>query len=353
LITRYYIFVIVLILICGWILYCQKGEKLLPASPLAISLIPVGIILGGFLINTTNLKIIQADIDFKLADPFARETTWPVAIQIYDRALSLAPNEDFYYLFLGRAYLEYARTITDENDREKLMEQALRDLETAQKINPLNTDHTANLARLYSLWSSMTEDNEKKLERARKSDYYFSRAVVLSPNNSRLWGEWALLAMNSLNQPDKILERLQHSLELDPTYDWTNALLGEYYLRLSQTKTVTETKKAYINQALFYYSEAKRLASDESSKLNYTLGIAQLYLDSQQYNHAIRTLEEIVQMYPTSSDMWRYEQSLAQLYYQVGDIDTALNYAQSAMSHAPEEQKETIQNFINQLLSIP
>ncbi|MEN6298283.1 MAG: tetratricopeptide repeat protein, partial [Anaerolineaceae bacterium] len=77
------------------------------------------------------------------------------------------------------------------------------------------------------------------------------------------------------------------------------------------------------------------------------------YLDSQQYNHAIRTLEEIVQMYPTSSDMWRYEQSLAQLYYQVGNIDTALNYAQSAMSHAPEEQKETIQNFINQLLSIP
>ncbi|MEN6393383.1 MAG: hypothetical protein ABFD53_06220 [Anaerolineaceae bacterium] len=353
LITRYYIFVIILILIGGWILYCQKGEKLLPASPLAISLIPVGIILGGFLINTTNLKIIQADIDFKLADPFARETTWPVAIQIYDRALSLAPNEDFYYLFLGRAYLEYARTITDENDRENLMQQALRDLETAQKINPLNTDHTANLARLYSLWSSMTEDNEKKLERARKSDYYFSRAVVLSPNNSRLWGEWALLALNSLNQPDKTLERLQHSLELDPTYDWTNALLGEYYLRLSQTETVTETKKAYIDQALFYYSEAKRLASDESSKLNYTLGIAQLYLDSQQYNHAIRTLEEIVQMYPTSSDMWRYEQSLAQLYYQVGNIDTALNYAQSAMSHAPEEQKETIQNFIDQLLSIP
>ncbi len=75
LITRYYIFVIILILIGGWILYCQKGEKLLPASPLAISLIPIGIILGGFLINTTNLKIIQADIDFKLADPFARETT--------------------------------------------------------------------------------------------------------------------------------------------------------------------------------------------------------------------------------------------------------------------------------------
>jgi len=353
LITRYYIFVFALVLISAFIIYREQKGRLLAPSMLALSLAPIGLIAGIFIIGSTNLKIIQADIDYKLADPFTKGNSWPVAIKIYDRALSMAPNEDFYYLFLGRAYLEYGKTITDNNEQEKLITQAQKDLEKAQQINPLNTDHTANLARLFSMWSSMTEDSVKREEHAQKSDYYFSRAIVLSPNNSRLWGEWALLALNSLDQPDKALERLNHSLELDPTYDWTNALLGEYYMLLSQKETVTTTKQAQINQSLYYYSEAKRLARDQSSKINYSLGMAQLYINTQQYNQAIETLEEVIQLNPTSSDLWRYEQSLAQLYYQVGNYVSSIAYAQRALTHAPEEQKDTLQNFISQLQNIP
>lgn len=348
LITRYYIFVFVVVAIGAYFVYREKIGKLSRVSMPALILVPFGLILSIYLIGTTNLKIIQADIDYKLADPFTKGNSWPVAIKIYDRALSLAPNEDFYYLFLGRAYLEYGKTITDTTEQEKLITQAQRDLEKAQRINPLNTDHTANLARLYSMWSSMTEDSQKKLERAQKSDYYFSRAIVLSPNNSRLWGEWALLALNSLNQPEKALERLNHSLELDPTYDWTNALLGEYYMLLSQKETITATKQAQINQSLFYYGEAKRLAGDQSSKINYSLGMAQLYINNQQYNEAIQVLEEIIQLNPSNPDLWKYEQSLAQLYLQVGNQISALTYAQKALEQAPEDQQEFLQNFISQ-----
>lgn len=353
LISRYYIFVFAIVLVGAYIIYREKSGKLMPTSMPALFIAPIGLILGIYLIGATNIKIIQADVDYKLADPFTKGNSWPVAIKIYDRALSLAPNEDFYYLFLGRAYLEYGKTITDTDEREKLINQAQKDLVKAQQINPLNTDHTANLARLYSMWSSMTEDSQKKEERAQKSDYYFSRAIELSPNNSRLWGEWALLALNSLNQPDQALERLNHSLEIDPTYDWTNALLGEYYMLLSQKETITTTKQTQINQSLFYYSEAKRLAKDQSSKINYSLGMAQLYINTQQYPEAIQALEEIIQLNPTSSDLWRYEQSLAQLYYQVGNKLSAINYAQQALTHAPEEQQETLQTFINQLTSLP
>ncbi len=353
LITRYYIFIFAVVLIGAYLIYREKSGKFSPSSTPALIAVPFGLILGIYFIGVTNLKVVQADIDFKLADPFTKGNSWPVAIEIYDRALSLAPNEDFYYLFLGRAYLEYGKTITDEAEQEKLITQAQRDLERAQQINPLNTDHTANLARLYSMWSTMTQDSQLKIERAQKSDYYFSRAIKLSPNNSRLWGEWALLALNSLNQPDKALERLNHSLELDPTYDWTNALLGEYYMQLSQKETVTTTKQAQINQALFYYDQAKLHASDQSSKINYSLGKAQLYINSKQYNNAIITIEEVIQLDPTSGDMWRYEESLAQLYYQVGNQLSAITYAQRALTDAPEEQKATIQSFINQLQGNP
>jgi tetratricopeptide (TPR) repeat protein len=117
---------------------------------------------------------------------------------------------------------------------------------------------------------------------------------------------------------------------------------------LSQNETITATKQAQINQSLFYYSEAKRLAGDQSSKINYSLGMAQLYINNQQYNEAIQVLEEIIQLNPSNPDLWKYEQSLAQLYLQVGNQISALTYAQKALEHAPEDQQEFLQNFISQ-----
>ncbi len=107
--------------------------------------------------------------------------SWPAAIAIYNRANDLAPNEDYYYLFLGRAYLEYAKTLQDTPERERLIEQAAEDLRKAQQINPLNTDHTANLARLYSLWATFTHDQAVIQQRASISDDYFRQGVDAQP----------------------------------------------------------------------------------------------------------------------------------------------------------------------------
>ncbi len=111
--------------------------------------------------------MIQADITFKLAESFNQPGAYPIAIRIYNRANQLAPNEDYYYLYLGRAYLNQARALTDSAEQEALLSQAALDLKNAQAINPLNTDHTANLARLFSLWSSMTQDQLERQEKAR------------------------------------------------------------------------------------------------------------------------------------------------------------------------------------------
>ena len=128
----------------------------------------------------------------------------------------LAPNEDYYYLFLGRSYLEYAKTLDNADEREQLIQQAAADLKIAQQINPLNTDHTANLARLHSLWAAVTADQALHDQRAQLADQYFSRAVVLSPQNARLWDEWAVQGLNVMNQPEQAKERLETSLEDRP-----------------------------------------------------------------------------------------------------------------------------------------
>ncbi|MBN2547925.1 MAG: O-antigen ligase family protein [Anaerolineales bacterium] len=315
------------------------------------------LIITALLVSYTNLRVIQADITFKSADLFARGNTWPISIQIYNRANELAPNEDYYYLFLGRAYLEYGRTLTDTAERDQLISQAANDLRKAQDINPLNTDHTANLARLYSLWAANTTDAVIRQERAAQSEEYFSQAVVLSPNSARIWDEWALLYLNTLQLPDEGYQRLTRALEIDPYYDWTYGLLGDYYARYiaSAADIQPEAKTAALLQAAENYSQALKLAGAESSslKLNYAIALGSIYSQLGDSAQAIAAYEQALQMSADNTDAWRIQEALARLYAQIGDPARALEYARQALNAAPDDQKERLQELITQLGGLP
>jgi Tfp pilus assembly protein PilF len=177
-----------------------------------------------------------------MADPFTASNQWLLATLLYDRAIELAPNGDYYYLFLGRSYLEYAKTIQDEAGKQDLVQRAEGDLKIAQGINPLNTDHTANLARLYNWWAATTNDPAAKEERGMISNDYYARALTLSPNHSTLWGEWAVLLMDVLNKPEEARQRLEHALQLDPAYSFTQGLMGDYFVQLAQNQTDISSK---------------------------------------------------------------------------------------------------------------
>lgn len=301
----------------------------------------------------TNLRVIQADIAFKTADLFARPGTWPVSIRIYDQARDLAPNEDYYYLFLGRSYLEYAKTLNDAGEREQLIQQAADDLKQAQKINPLNTDHTANLARLHSLWAAVSTDATLRDQRAQQADQYFSRSVVLSPKNARLWDEWAVHGLNVMDQPEQAKERLETSLKIDPYYDWTYGLLGDYYARnVAGAPDVTpEQRQAGLLQATDYYSQAMRLADPANASMLYGYIVAYGGLQAQMGNlqAAAESYQRALQVWPDNPDKWRVQVALAQLYVQLNNPAMALEYARAGLEGAPEDQKDIIRGLITQL----
>jgi tetratricopeptide (TPR) repeat protein len=352
--TTYYTHAFLIAFALAALLPRDWPTRSLRSGPLSAT-VAVGLLLISFvLIAYTNLRVIQADIAFKTGDLFARPNSWPAAIAIYSHANDLAPNEDYYYLFLGRAYLEDAKTLEDTPERERLIEQAAVDLRKAQQINPLNTDHTANLARLYSLWSTFSKDPAVIQQRASTSDDYFARALMLSPNNARLWDEWAVLNLNVLNQPEIAKQHLDRALALDPYYDWTYALLGDYYNRnvSSQFQDQPDKQKAAQIQASEYYSQALTLGEGtESAQLMYNYAIALGGLQSQLNNLdlAIQAYEKAIQVFPDAPERWRVEAALAQLYARLGNLPRALEYARSAQSLAPDDQKQMLATLIQQL----
>ncbi|MBK9054924.1 MAG: O-antigen ligase family protein [Chloroflexi bacterium] len=157
----FYTFVFSTLLLFGTaVAYDKMGRgRELASTPGALSLVLL-IPLAFVVINLTNVRVIHADIIYKRARPWdtaaIRERNpdyWDNSIGIYQRAIELTPNEDFYYLWLGRAYLEKSGLIQETAERDTLLGIAEAELKAAQAINPLNTDHTANLARLYARWA--------------------------------------------------------------------------------------------------------------------------------------------------------------------------------------------------------
>lgn len=340
---------LLLLLLAGGIFLSVDRAAHLPSAKASgwISLI-IGGLIWILIIGKSNMQVIKADIAFKMAESFAKQETWPVSIEIYKHAIELAPREDYYYLFLGRAYLEQGKTLGDAGERDQFFTQAEADLLMAQKLNPLNTDHTANLARLYSLWSLYSSDEKSKQERFQKSNSYFEKAVSLSPNNARLWDEWAVLQMGDDRHYSEAMPLLLRAYELDPSYDWTVYLLGEYYAKEAQMKEGQEKNDA-VQKALSNYLKAASLTNDVSLKVNYLLNLAQFSIKENQIVPAISALEEVLSYVPNGSESWKYENLLAQLYREMGKLDLALLHAQRALTLSPDDQRQKIEEFIKNL----
>ena len=211
--------------------------------PLAFGALAVLLVAALFLGARSNVRGVQADMIYKRAKPFddqatravgadpaARREVWDAAIAIYERAIDRMPQEDFYYLFLGRALLERAGLSEDANERTELLTRAETLLLRAQDIAPLNTDHTANLARLNARWVAATDDPAEQSERLDLAGGYYVDALALSPQNSVVRNELARLVLEVVGDCERALAVYDDSALIDPFYAQTHLARADAYI---------------------------------------------------------------------------------------------------------------------------
>ncbi|HEX8598753.1 MAG TPA: O-antigen ligase family protein [Chloroflexia bacterium] len=218
----------------------------------------LGAILLGFFWNASG---VQADTIYKQGQAYDSAARWPEAIQLYETALRLQPEQDYYYLFLGRAWLEFAKQARSEtqgnvrtrvqypnSDKEasdpaiaqsnnnlrkaeeiERLRRAEQTLRKANQLSPLNSDHYANLGRLYLWWADPTGGNDAS--KGPQAVQELEMAATRSPGNAQIRDELAVAYARN-GQFDKSMETLRISQEeLDPTFARTpfirSQLLGE------------------------------------------------------------------------------------------------------------------------------
>jgi len=327
----YYVFVLLLLLaIAGALL---RGMSL-PSSSWRRRyawLYPLLVVGVAVLIFVTNLSVIKADIVYKHAKSYFEAGHLDAGIALYQEAIKLAPKEDYYYLFLGSAYLEKAKNVSDPAESSALLEESRRVLERALQLNPLNTDHSANLARLHRTWGQMASDSAQQVEKLDKALEYYHQATSLSPHNAQLFNEWGQVYY-ILGDREKALEKYQYSLSLDQEYDQTYLLLGGLYLNEKE-----------LDKAAQAYSRALEL-SPTIVEAHSALG----YIYSQQ-GKLQEAVEENLKVLELAPNDYASHKNLALLYQQLGRTDEAVAEAQIALRLAPEGDKANLETFIAQL----
>jgi len=281
----------------------------------------------GWAIWATNLSIIVADIYYKQGQAYENMGQLDASIDRYRHAVELNRNEDFYYLFLGRAYLEKAKTTQNPAEQLVYLEESRKVLEKARDLNPLNTDHTANLARLHRTWAEMETDPARRAALFQKSLDYYTQATALSPHNAQLFNEWGLVYY-LMGQPDKAMEKLQQSLALDQLYDQTYLYMADVYMSMGDLAKAEEAyKKALeINPSLF----------QAHSALGY------IYSQQGRLEEAVAENLAVLEVAPTD---YASHKNLSLLYQRLGRIDEALAQVEEALQYAPEQERGPLYTF--------
>lgn len=329
-----YVMTFLVIALGGWLLL--RGQSLpraLVREPKVHAfLYPLMLLAILPIIVVTNLNVSRADVFTKQGTAYERGQQWDAARILYDTALDLQPDEDRYFLNLGRALLEQGRRVQDDSAaRTELLREAQNVLERAQDTNPLNTDHARNLASLHRVWAAFSTDPAERERHLELSDSYYEQALALSPANAGLWNDWAALDAER-NLYDEALEKLDRSAELDSRFLNTMILRGNVALEAEQWERALESYEA----ALEINAESVAAQSGRA------FALARL----ERTDEAIEANLEALRISPGD---FNTHKNLALLYQDNGNLDQALVHAREALALAGQQDQPAMEAFVQQL----
>ncbi|MCA9943698.1 MAG: peptidylprolyl isomerase [Anaerolineales bacterium] len=353
--TYFYVFVLGLMLVAAFVVSLGKKPRLRSGGTTpGYGLLGVLAVTAVFLILATNLRVIQADIVYKRGRFFDEEAAatgeiinWDSAIAIYQNAIDRAPKEDFYYLFLGRSYLERSNVTSDLAEQQQLLAEAEEQLFLAQALNPLNTDHTANLARLNTRWATVSPDEAERGQHLVKAEQYYQSALTLSPQNSIIRNEYARLVLLQGAGCTAGLDVFAESATIDPYFADTFFAWADSAAGCAAEAEGSEAEALYA-EAVAALRSGLELQPDNATAW---VRAGQLYQRIERYEEAIEAYEQALLADPNQENIpaWNVKYLQAQSARDLGDLERAEALATEALQLGPAEYQAELELFIRQL----
>ncbi|NLD74303.1 MAG: tetratricopeptide repeat protein, partial [Chloroflexi bacterium] len=281
------------------------------AAPLAAAPLVLAAL---FLVNAQNIGMVRADVVHKQGYQYDLMQRWEQAAAYYRRAHELAPAEDHYLLFLGRALLELASAQGEPARAEAYYGQALDVLVEARRLSPLNTDHTANIARLYRRWALADPDPAGAEAKRLLALEAYDQAVRLSPNSAQLRNERGMTYLD-LGDLEQASTQYAESLALDDRFIQTYLLLGEMYYGQGDW-----------SRAAWAYERATGV---DARSLQAWAALGNAYANLGEWGQAVNAFQRALEVDYRTPRIWAY---MGDAYSRLGDAESAIDAYQRAVA---------------------
>jgi len=283
------------------------------------------------LILATNVRPIQADVYFQAAESFAAAGRWDESLYLYERAMTIEPEQAVYPQFLAEKYVWQAQATPDPEKREALFDQARLMAERAQALNPRQVDHTFNLAHLHLIWGQMTEDPGRRGLILDRALFYYQQAAAMMPRSPDVYNEMGL-AYQLKGDYAQALQQFRRAQGLDPGLARTYLLAGRLYQETGN-----------VDQAIAMYEQAARLEPQRVEPYN---ALGQVYLQQGRLEDALQVNLKAVELAP---DNFVNHYNLAIIFQRLGRLEEAGVEARRAWELAPAAQKPAMESLIQSL----
>ncbi len=347
-VTLFVVFMLVMVVVIAiTLLMDDQPGPLWVARPTNWIVAPILAVVAVILIFSSNVSTVQADMIYKQAVNLSGGDTLPESIDLYKRALQLEPSQDYYWLFLGRAYLQLAQT-GDDKTRQQALDGAEKALQSALSFNPLNTDHSANLARLHQAWANFSTDPTAKQAEYQKAFQYYQNSLKLSPNTAHLYDQYAQALLEYVNVQQqqkntegaaqtrqKVSDLLSQSAKLDPTFCLTNAVQSEADQDWQTSVQDALTTFQNFSNCAPFTDEARGTAS---LSLASAMDKAIVAKQGEQYS---AQLEQVAAKQPAVE----IYTALVNYYSKSGQIDKSIRSLDAALELIPESDTTTRKQY--------
>jgi tetratricopeptide (TPR) repeat protein len=263
-------------------------------------------------IRTLSSRTDAASINLLSRAYYAIEQ-WDNAVKNAEKAVTLAPDNSMYHLWLGREYGEKANA-SNPLSAASLAKKAKAEFEQAVKLDPANVQAHADLAEYYtdapSIMGGGTDKARDQATQVAKYDQATSHWIL------------AIVAEKEKRYPDAEKE-LQEAIKVakNPAQYWMN--LASFYRRRSQPDKMQNAISQALAQpnksAEVYYNAASELLSsgkDLASAVNYV----------QQYLASNAMVED--------APAFRAHYLLGQIYEKMGNNADAINEYKASLAMA-------------------
>ncbi|MBF0523960.1 MAG: O-antigen ligase family protein [Deltaproteobacteria bacterium] len=273
---------------------------------------------------------VKGDIYYKWALNAETAGNTNKALVEMQKAMVYYDGTGNYPIALSRLYVKKSNETGNQQTKDELYGQALKEVEAVTDFSPYNVDLYLSSARIYQFWAQVSPDRNKSRERYLASADHFRKASLVA-KAPFIYEEWGY-SCAAAGQADQAQELYRKAVTLNPKSYRANLYFGA--LLLAKGKSA---------EALEWGTRALELGPREWN--------SHLLMGDIQYqlNHKPEALREYQQALALNRNDFWVLRKLVLLYMELGQKPEAMDLAVNAAAHFRGEQKAFFDSMIKDI----